>query len=272
MLIARGDKVWTLKRSAAATPEGITALYGNIADPATCAQIPDSVETIYYTAAPGSGDEASYREIYVDGLRCLLGHLGNVSHRVRRLVVTSSTGVYHQNDGSWVDENSPTHPTRETARRILDGESLLSESNLETISLRLSGIYGPGRTRLIRSVASGDATYVDGQPHYTNRIHQEDCAGALIHLMGIPSPAPVYIGVDYDTAERYEMLSWIADQIGVARPKPISTEAASPRLRHANKRCRNTLLSGSGYTFKYRSYTDGYSPMLKTWLESEQGL
>ena len=264
-LLNRGDRVWVLKRSERDVPQGATPIFGNIADEAICAEIPKSIETIYYAVSPSSSELDSYREAYVDGIRALLNHLSRSTNQTRRLIVTSSTGVYHQKDGSWVDESSPTRPERKSAAQILVGEELLKEAALETISYRLSGIYGPGRNRLIRMVAAGQATYVEGQPHFTNRIHREDCALSLIHLMEIEKPEPIYIGVDHDTAKRVEVLGWIAEQIGAPQPKGIQAEAASPRLRFANKRCKNDLLVASGYPFRFPSYRDGYEAMLKTW-------
>src|SRR5690606_26975911 len=112
---------------------------------------------------------------------------------VRRFAFTSSTGVYGQSDGGWVDETSPAEAQGFSGRWIREGEKLLEASPCETVSLRLGGIYGPGRARLIGTVRDGSAVITDGPPRYLNLNHRDDCAAALEHLLFLDNPAPVYL-------------------------------------------------------------------------------
>jgi nucleoside-diphosphate-sugar epimerase len=127
--------------------------------------------------------------------------------------------------------------------------------------IRFGGIYGPSRTRLIDSLRAGSATCVAQPPLYTNRIHRDDCAAALAHLMTLAEPESLYLGVDDDPAPQCQVLGWLAARLGVAGPRVVAEQAAA-RGQRANKRCRNTRLRASGFRFRYPSYRDGYRAML----------
>jgi len=137
------------------------------------------------------------------------------------------------------------------------------------VVIRFGGIYGPGRTRLIDSVRAGTATRPAGPPLYTNRIHRDDCARVLEHLLFLPTPAPLYLAVDDDPAPLGEVLSWLATQIDVPEPPLAVSQPLKPGGRggdpaaraRASKRCRHTRLRASGFQFRYPSYRDGYAAL-----------
>jgi nucleoside-diphosphate-sugar epimerase len=137
---------------------------------------------------------------------------------------------------------------------------LLLASGLPATVLRLGGIYGPGRTRLVDEVRSGRAVCADGAPVYTNRIHRDDAAGALRHLLGPCCADGVWLGVDHEPAERCTVLDWLADRLGVARPRRVPPEEAA-RERGGSKRCSSAKLVGSGYRFRYPTFREGYAAL-----------
>lgn len=250
-LVGAGHDVWGLRRTPRELPDGVRPLAGDVTDPSTLA-LPDGVEALVYAVSPGQRDEAAYRAVYVDGLDHVLAAVGAP---VRRLLFVSSTAVYGQIDGSIVDEDSPTEPASFSGHVLLQGEARAHAA--DGTVLRLAGIYGPGRTRLIDEVRAGTATYPPGDVH-TNRIHRDDCAGALAHLLTLDRPAPVYIGVDDDPAPRREVLTWLAERLGAPAPR----EAPDRRTRGGDKRCSNARLRASGYDLVHPSYRDGYAAML----------
>jgi nucleoside-diphosphate-sugar epimerase len=261
-LAADGHTVWGLRRQPHGLPPGVTPLAADLADPATLNALPQGLDVVFYTAAADGSTDDAYRLAYVDGLRHLLTALADQRQRPRRVFLTSSTGVYAQYHGEWVDESSPTEPVRFTGKRLLEGERLLLESPFPATVVRLGGIYGPGRARLIDSVRQGTASYPDGPAIYVNRIHRDDCAGALRRLMLLAQPAPLYLGVDYDPADRGTVLRWLAAYLGAPPPRiepMLNPEALRTR---SNKRCRNTRLVASGYTFLYPNYRKGYAAIL----------
>jgi nucleoside-diphosphate-sugar epimerase len=261
-LAAEGHAVWGLRRSAEGLLPSIRPVVADLTVPATLRHLPPGLDVIFYTAAPNSADEAAYQAIYVDGLRHLLEALERQRQSPRRVFFTSSTAVYAQSTGEWVDETSPAEARHFSGSRLLEGERLLGHGPFPATVLRLGGIYGPGRTRLIERVRRGLAACQDAPPAYTNRIHRDDCAGALRHLMLLPRPDPLYLGVDHEPADQCIVLRWLAAELG-APPPGLETPPASATRRHGtNKRCCNAKLVASGYMFRYPTFRDGYGPLL----------
>jgi nucleoside-diphosphate-sugar epimerase len=160
-----------------------------------------------------------------------------------------------------VDETSETLPREFSGRRLLEGEELLVRGPFAATVVRMAGIYGPGRTRLIHQVRRGEAVCQTPEPRYTNRIHRDDCAGVLQHLMRLSSPEALYLGVDNEPADQAEVLRWLARQLGSPSPRSES-RMPSGRESQSNKRCRNSRLLQSGYSFRYPTFREGYKAML----------
>jgi nucleoside-diphosphate-sugar epimerase len=234
----------------------------DLLDPASLRGLPDGLATVFYTAAAGRGGEGSYRAVYVEGVRNLLDALARQSVAPRRIFFTSSTAVYGQSDGEWVDESSPTLPVDFRGRVLLEGERLLAEGPLAATVVRLGGIYGPGRTRLVESVRAGTARLAPGGPHYTNRIHRDDCAGALRHLAELAGPAGLYLGVDDEPADRAEVLRWLAERLGVPAPRVEADADATADARGGSKRCSNARLRAAGYELRYPTFREGYAALM----------
>lgn len=259
-----GHLVWGLRRCCNTLPSVIHPFVADLTKPETLQNLPPSLDVVFYTAAPNSSSEDVYRATYVDGVRCLLAALATQGHRLQRFFFTSSTGVYAQTSGEWVDETSPTAPLHFSGLCLLEGEHAVSEGPFPATVLRLGGIYGPGRTRLIDSIRQGTASCMDGPPLYTNRIHRDDCAGALRHLMRLPRPDRLYVGVDHEPADQCAVLCWLALQLGLSPPKQEAMTVSAARSRRSNKRCNNHKLAATGYEFRYPTFREGYRSLLAT--------
>jgi nucleoside-diphosphate-sugar epimerase len=259
-LAALGHDVWGLRRTPAKLPSTLRALQGDLTNPATLSALPRQIDVAVYTAAPDASTDDAYRTTYVQGLRGLLQALEATPPAPRRIVFASSTAVYGQTDGSWVDEASPTEPQGFRGRRLLEAERLLAGLRIPATVLRLGGLYGPGRMRLIDRLRRGEATCVAGPPRFVNRIHRVDAVGALRHIVGLADPAPIYLGVDHEPADECEVLRWLACQLGL--PAPPVVPALDPN-RRGNKRCRNTRLLASGYRFRHPTFREGYAAVLR---------
>lgn len=259
-LLERGHHVWGLRRRVERLPEGVQGIAADLSDPDTLWELPAKLDYVVYAASAGGRSDEQYRAAYVDGVGNLLSALRQGNHPVRRVLFTSSTGVYGQTSGEWVDEDSPTEPTDFTGARLLEGEQLLLGGPFPAVVLRLGGIYGPGRTRLIEQVRRGEAKLPAGPPRYTNRIHRDDAAAALAHLIPLPSPEPLYLGVDDEPADLADVYRWLAVQLGAPLP-PRAKTAADQRPR-SNKRCRNTRLRASGFMFRNPTFREGYARLL----------
>ncbi len=266
-----GHEVWGLKRRPTDLLPGIRPLAADLTDPATLNALPPDLDAVVYSAAAASFSEVAYQAAYVTGVHNLLEALRQAGQQPRRLLFTSSTSVYAQHQGEWVDEDSPAEADGFSGRCIRAGERLMWEGSWPAVVARFGGIYGPGRTRLIDSVRAGTATRPAGPPLYTNRIHRDDCARVLEHLLFLSGPAPLYLAVDDDPAPLGEVLSWLATRLGVPEP-PLAARAplkpgagaGDPVLRmRASKRCRNARLRASGFQFRYPGYRDGYAALLR---------
>lgn len=253
-----GHEVWGLSRSQPDLPEGARWIAADLTDAASLARLPD-VDYVVYCASAGESSDERYRAVYVQGMSNVLqAYRGRP---LKRLAFVSSTAVYHQTNGDWVDETSPTTPTHFSGKRTLEAEAVARAADFPSVILRCAGIYGPGRTRLIDSVRNGSARWTDGAPRFTNRIHRDDVAGALAHVLRHEHPQPLYLGVDEDPAPEREVYALLAGLLGVHVPPPGPAEGGH-RLT-GNKRCSGERLRASGYTFRFPSFRQGYAAMLR---------
>jgi nucleoside-diphosphate-sugar epimerase len=265
-LAAEGHVVWGLRRKPQFLVNSIQPVEADLTKPETLDVLPRQLDFVLYTAATDRNEEGSYKAIYVDGLVNLVEALKQKETTLRRFLFTSSTAVYSQSSGEWVDEESPTEPRHFSGRHLLQGEKVLLNETFPSTVLRLGGIYGPVRTRLIERVRHGEALCSEEVGTYSNRIHLQDCVGALHHLMSLQACRALYLAVDHDPAEPCEVLRWLAQNLGVTVPPVVKTAVASEN--RSNKRCRNGRLISSGYVFRYPTFREGYEAIL---LEERHG-
>jgi len=251
-----------LRRRAGSLPWGVRPIEADLCIPSTLRELPPRLDFVFFMAAPGGRDDALYRALYVEGLGNLLDALVEQKQQPRRVFLTSSTSVYGQKDGEWVDESSPTEPTSFAGRRVLEAEALLFAGPFPATVVRFGGIYGPRRTRLVERVRNGRVVYQVEPPHFTNRIHRDDCAGALRHLMQQGEPERVVLGVDCEPAPEADVYRWLAGVLGAPPPRPGTPDATADPERSGSKRCRNDRLRATGYAFRYPSYREGYAAVL----------
>ncbi len=255
-LVEDGHQVYALRRNVGALPSSLEPVAADLADADSLRVLP-VVDYVYYTAAADGRDETAYERAYVSGVRNLLQSLAKHGQNVKRFVFVSSTGVYGQDAGEWVDESSPTEPSRFTGRALLDGERLCLQGMYPATAVRFGGIYGPGRNRFVRQVRDG-ATCVEQPPRYTNRVHRDDCAGVLRHLLRLDAPASVYNGVDCDPAAQCTVMDWLAKRLNAPKPRREAAQGTGGQ----GKRCRNDLLLDSGYRFLYPTFREGYAQLI----------
>lgn len=248
-LAAQNWSVTGLRRQPARLGAGIEAVAADLLDPATLSAVAGDWDAIIYQATPSERSPQAYRAAYVSGLVNLLA----VS-RAERLIFVSSTAVYGQDDGEWVDENSPTQPDAFSGQLLLEAEAVTARH--AGLVVRFSGIYGPGRDHLIRTLRSGQARCRPDPPQWTNRIHADDCAGVLHHLLELSQPERIYCASDCRPAPRCEVLGWLAAQL--ALPAPQHDQGAAGQ----GKRVSSQRLRASGFEFQYPDYPSGYRTLL----------
>jgi nucleoside-diphosphate-sugar epimerase len=259
-LAADGHEVLALRRDLARLPPGLRGIAADLTDAASLRRVPDGIDLAVYAAAAGRRDADAYRAAYVTGVERLVERLA-AGGGARRLVYTSSTGVYGRRDGAWVDEATPPEPADATARLLLEGEARVAVAPFPGVVLRLGGLYGPGRASLVERVRRGEARYAPGPPLFTNRIHRDDAVAALRLLLFHAAPEPLVLGVDCEPAPEREVLEWLAARLGAPPPQPAPADPAGRRAR-SNKRCRNDRLRALGLSLRHPTYREGYAALL----------
>ena len=217
---------------------------------------------VIYTVSADRFDESAYQSAYPQGLKRVLSVLERQKTPPKRVFFVSSTSVYGQQEGETVNEQSPTDPSSFSGVLMCQAEQALINHPLPGSVVRFSGIYGPGRDRLIRQVAEGRSAAVT-PVMYSNRIHRDDCSGVLKHLMHCDQQGKaledIYLGSDCEPATLHDVMTWLAKQLKVETTETMQ----SPLRRRASKRCDNSRLISSGYTFRYPSFREGYQQVLK---------
>ncbi|SIS42120.1 SDR family oxidoreductase [Neptunomonas antarctica] len=260
-LTEQGHYVYGLRRTINQLPDCIHAISADIADKGTLSDLPDTDILIYCAAATGRSENA-YRQAYIDGLENIYTAL---PHPPKHFFFTSSTSVYGQHQHEWVDEQSPTEATQPSGQIMRQAElAVLAKGNSTVV--RFSGIYGPGRNHLINTVRAG--TIAPENPlHYSNRIHRDDCAGVLAHLIQKLSKGSVieslYLASDPNPTPIHEITAWLAEQSDTE----ITQE--TPIRRGGSKRCNSQRLQQSGYEFLYPDYKAGFQAGIITWKDAE---
>jgi len=259
-LAAQDHHVTGLKRKPPAQPGSINYVAADITLAADLEKLSSEFDVVFFILSAGSRNEQSYRDIYDTGLNNLLRFFEQKNSKPRWIFV-SSTSVYDQNNGEWIDETSLAQPTNGTSRWIRQAEQTLQLLSPKNIIVRFSGIYGPGREYLLRT-AQQVPLIQQSPPYYTNRIHQDDCVGVLTFLLEQHLAGAVlqscYLASDDDPAPMWDVIAWLAAAMNCPPPQVKQVPDNAPM----NKRCNNQRLKSLGYQFKYASYREGYLPLI----------
>ncbi|WP_119821808.1 SDR family oxidoreductase [Halalkaliarchaeum desulfuricum] len=244
---------------------GLEPVRADVTEPDSLKALPDADAIVFAASSGGRGAEAA-RRVYVDGLEATIREYGGRDSSPDRLVYTSSTGVYGDHDGEWVDETTPLEPESERGRILEEAERIALEATVErgldgTVA-RFAGLYGPGRYRLER--------YLDGPvtEGYLNMVHRDDAAGAVAFLLAEDlARGDVVTVVDDEPVDRWTFADWLAGECGVDPPEKhtveerLARESLSDSRRRrilSDKRCSNDRLRALGYEFEYPTFREGY--------------
>jgi nucleoside-diphosphate-sugar epimerase len=207
-------------------------------------------DVIIHCASSRGGGLAAYRAVYLQGARNLMAAFPDAT-----LLFTSSTSVYAQTSGGWVSEESAAQPTRESGRLLRATEELVLARG--GIVARLAGIYGPGRSFLLRQFLEGTAVIDPERDRFINQVHRDDIAAALLLLVQ-KRQSPIVRGgifnvVDDEPILRTVCLQWLASHLG-RPPPPFGRDERERSRGDSNKRVRNTKLRGLGWAPRYPTF------------------
>ena len=251
-LAVEGRRVFALRRGEMPAGDGIAWLRGDLTRPETLAGLP-KIDALVFAPAPDAREEAAYRAVFVDGLRHVIEALPDMP---KRTVFVSSSAVYGEHGGDWIDEDTPPSPPGFNGRVLIEAEAWLASRPVGGISLRLAGLYGPGRTQLFDRLREGKAAVPRGRQVYANRIHVDDAAAAIACLLDVAAPERVYIGVDDTPLPIDELYDHLARLIG-APPPPDGPALAGV----GNKRLSNARLRATGFRCAWPDARDGYAAL-----------
>jgi nucleoside-diphosphate-sugar epimerase len=248
---------------------GFEAVQADVTDPAVLAAVPDVDAVVFAASSGGSGADAA-REIYVDGLAGAIEHFADRDQPPDRLLYTSSTGVYGDHGGDWVDETTPIEPTTTKTQVLADAESVAIERaervGMEPTVVRLAGLYGPDRYRIGRFL---DRPVTEG---WSNLLHREDAAGICRFLLERTAPPELVLAVDDEPVSKWALADWLATELDEPRPpkrtrhERLHSGDHGERTRRrllTSKRCRNDRLRRMGYVFEHPTFRSGYDATIR---------
>jgi nucleoside-diphosphate-sugar epimerase len=250
------------ERAARLAAEGLQPVVADLTD-AQRVQLPADIGTVLFAVGFDRAAGRSIHEVYVEGLRRALGWL---PPSVERFLYVSTTGVYGQVTGEWVDENSPCQPTREGGKASLAAEQLLAEHPLgeRTIVLRLAGIYGPGRIPRSRELQAGQPIDAPAEG-MLNLIHVDDAARIVLLAEERAQPPRTYVISDGHPVVRADYYRELARLLGAPPPNFVAPDPSSPAAQRAasdkridNRRCLEELQP----QLIYPSYRDGLAAIV----------
>jgi nucleoside-diphosphate-sugar epimerase len=249
---ARGWEVegWTASAQSAAKlcakPYPVRAL--DISDAAAVAARRGDFDVVLQCASSGGGGPEEYRRVYLAGARNLIAAFPSAT-----LLFTSSTSVYAQREGEIVDETNPAQPAHETGSILREAEELVLANG--GIVARLGGIYGPGRSFLLRNFLAGKAMIDREGARFINQVHRDDIVSALFLLTEkrAESRAQIYNVVDDEPTTAPTVYEWLS--LGLKQPRLSQGKLSAKRKRgHSNKRVSNRKLRAVGWEPRYPNF------------------
>ena len=243
-LVKDGHEVYGLKRHPPTGSQAINYIKADLSRSEDLQETSTSFDLVIYILSPDDRSEQSYRKVFEHGLNNLVKVLSRQTTSPRYLFI-SSTSVYGQINGEWVDEESPTQPARTNGKIILQAEQTILANHRRNCVIRFSGIYGRGENYLFDAVIENRKVQFQ-PPYYMNRIHWQDCVRVINmianKMLAGENLEPIYLASDDDPAPKWDVFSYLASVLGAQPPQKavLSQDAVQ------NKRCSNRRLKGLG--------------------------
>ncbi|QDT39304.1 SDR family oxidoreductase [Stratiformator vulcanicus] len=255
-----GDSVSALTRSPERADQlreiGLEPIVGDVTEPDSLSDLPEA-DTLLFAVGLDRSAGKSQREVYVNGLRHTLERMAG---RCGRTIYVSSTSVYGESDGRWIDEQTAAAPTRDSGRVCLDAEQVFDEfsnSIPERVILRFAGIYGPDR--LLRRISQlKEREPIAGDPDaWLNLIHVDDGVAVVRAAAGAKQPSTTFLVSDDQPVRRADYYEVLAELAGTAEPI-FDKDRDARHSSGTGKRCRNRQMKDEfSLSLSFPTYHEG---------------
>jgi len=256
-LYSQDHHITGLKRHPPINKQSIHYIKADISKIETLNSLTGDFQQAIIILSPDSSSTEAYRTVFETGINNLLLAL----NKNTSITFISSTRVYAEINGEWVNEQTPANAFDPKSRLILQAENkILAHNPLNTI-IRFSGIYGRTKGYFLQQIKN--ANPIQQHPsYYTNRIHRSDCIGVIVHLINKKIAReklePLYLATDSEPSPKWDVACYLAKQL--SNKPPIASSKSEQNSQ--NKRISNQRLIDSGYTFKFPSYQLGYQKII----------
>lgn len=234
---------------------GYQPLIADITDLESLKNIPTDFDVVLFSVGFDRTRYADIRHVYVDGLKNVLERLKTAQSH---WVYISSTGVFGDCKGQWIDESTPAQPLRPGGQACLEAEQLVRASQNPFTILRLAGIYGPGRIPRLQAIK--DRAWSElGQSRRINLIHVADAAAIVAAVVEQKVLDQTFLVSDGQPADRKLFYEFVADQAGTGPINwNVDSEVEGSRRSAADKKVSNSkLVEQTGYQFQFPDFRAG---------------
>ncbi len=215
-------------------------------------------EIIIYAVSADTQSVESYQDHYVAGLKKTYAALLELDH-FKHLFFVSSTRVYGQKTTKILSELDIAEPSDYGGEALIEAEAVARQLKDKATILRLSGIYGPNRTRMIQLAQSNPGNW-PATNNWSNRIHEEDAARFIVFLIKrimLKEPIePLYLVTDGIPTKQYDVLTWIRKRL------QLTTDTIEIPILESGKQLQSVLLNQNGFILKYPDFTYGYEAII----------
>ncbi|CAM8398178.1 NAD-dependent epimerase/dehydratase family protein [Candidatus Methylopumilus universalis] len=215
-------------------------------------------EIIIYAVSADTQSIESYQDHYVLGLKKTYEAILELDH-FKHLFFVSSTRVYGQRTTKILSELDIAEPSDYGGEALMEAETVARQLKDKATILRLSGIYGPNRKRMIQLAQSNPGNW-PATNNWSNRIHEEDAARFIVFLMKRimmqESIEPLYLVTDGVPTKQYDVLTWIRNRL------QLTTDTIELPILESGKQLQSVLLNQTGFVLKYPDFTYGYEAII----------
>jgi len=255
-LFQMGQEVHSMRRRAEQLPGWMNPITQDLLQLKNPERL-EGFDWIYLILAPTEHSLKTYQKTYLEGCQHLAQLLCQMRTLPQRVVYVSSTRVYAQANGEWVDEQSPVNASDEKSEVLIQAEQVIQALPIAKTIIRFSGLYDPLQAYLVQAIRQKQV--FSDVSAYTNRIHRDDASRFLAYLHSLAQPESLYLATDSEPVLKQAYLEWLAKALKETIHFKPEQNKPSPK----GKKCANQRMLSTGFKLLYPSYREGYQSLLE---------